>query len=143
MLRGFIQTVILLVLAYLVFRLFTPLSFLEALVLALVFSAVAGAVGLLIASVARTEDQATWIASVFTMVMVMLGGTFFKISEGSFLYIMSRMSINTYANDAFTRIIVRGSPLADSGTEISILVGVAVVALLLSRILFRVVPGGK
>ena len=37
--RGFIQTLILLLLAYAVFRLFTPLSFLQALVVALIFAA--------------------------------------------------------------------------------------------------------
>ena len=78
--RGFIQTLILLVLTYIVFQLFTPLSFVECLVIALIFSAAASSLGLIIGSAARTEDQATWIAVVFTMTMVMLGGTFFEIT---------------------------------------------------------------
>ena len=141
--RGFVQTVILLVLAYIVFQLFTPLSFIESLVIALIFAGAAGALGLIIASIARTEDQATWIAVFFTMAMVMLGGTFFEIAEGSVLYFISKASINTYANDAFKMIIAQGGSLADLGLELGVLAGVIVVGLALSRILFRVMPGGR
>ena len=141
--RGFVQTLILLALAYMVFQLFTPLSFAECLVIALIFAAAASALGLIIASIARTEDGATWIAVCFTMVMVMLGGTFFTISEGSVLYAFSRASINTYANDAFNTIIVQGGSLADVGLELGVLAGVIIVGLGLSRILFRVMPGGR
>lgn len=141
--RGFVQTLILLVLAYIVFQLFTPLSFVECLVIALIFAAAASALGLVIASIARSEDGATWIAIFFTMAMVMLGGTFFKISEGSVLYTISRFSINTYANDAFNTIIARGGSLADVGLELGVLAGVIVVGLVISRILFKVMPGGR
>jgi len=141
--RGFVQTLILLALAYLVFQLFTPLSFAECLVIALIFAAAASALGLIIASIARTEDAATWIAVCFTMVMVMLGGTFFTISEGSVLYAFSKVSINTYANDAFNTIIVQGGSLADVGLQLGVLAGVTILGLGLSRILFRVMPGGR
>jgi len=141
--RGFLQALILLALSYIIFRLFTPLSFVECLVVALVLAATAGALGMVIASVARSEDGATWIAVFFTMAMVMVSGTFFPISEGSVLYTISRISINTYANQAFKTIITEGGSLADLGFELGILVGVAVVALGVSRILFRVMPGGR
>ena len=141
--RGFVQTLILLVLAYIVFQLFTPLSFVECLVIALIFAAAASALGLVIAAIARSEDGATWIAIFFTMAMVMLGGTFFKIPEGSVLYTISRFSINTYANDAFNTIIAQGGSLADVGLELGVLAGVIVVGLVLSRIFFRVMPGGR
>ena len=141
--RGFVQTLILLVLAYIVFQLFTPLSFVECLVIALIFAAAASALGLVIAAIARSEDGATWIAIFFTMAMVMLGGTFFKIPEGSVLYTISRFSINTYANDAFNTIIARGGSLADVGLELGVLAGVIVVGLVISRIFFRVMPGGR
>ena len=141
--RGFIQAFILLSLAYAVFQLFTPLSFIAILVIALVFAATTSALGLAIASAARTEDQATWIAVFFTMVTVMLGGTFFPISEGSALYTASRASVNTYANQAFKAIIVQGSSLADLRLELGILAGIIVVGLVFSRILFRIVPGRR
>ena len=141
--RGFVQTLILLVLSYIVFQLFTPLSFVESLVVALIFSAAASTLGLIIGSVARSEDQAVWIAVVFTMTMVMAGGTFFPIPEGSVFEIISRASINTYANSAFKTIIVQGGSLADVGLELGVLAGVVVVGLGLSRVLFKVMPGGR
>ena len=141
--RGFVQMLVLFLLSYAVFQIFTPLSFIETLVIALVFTAAVSAIGLVIGSAARSEDQATWIAVFFTMVMVMLGGSFFEISEGSVLYTISKASINTYANDAFRTIIAQGGSLADVGLEMGVLIGVIVGGLVLSRILFRVMPGGR
>jgi ABC-2 type transport system permease protein len=141
--RGLLQTLILLALAYIVFQIFTPLSFIEALVVALFFAAAGSALGLVIASVVRSEDAASWVAVFFTMAMVMISGTFFPISEGSVLYIFSKLSINTYANTAFSVIIAEGGSLIDVGMELTVLAGVAAAGLILSRILFKVVPGGK
>jgi len=141
--RGFVQTFILLALAYIVFHLFTPLTFIQCLVIALVFAAAASALGMVIAAIARSEDGATWIAVFFTMVMVMLGGTFFEIGEGSVLYTLSQFSINTYANSAFKMIIAEGGSLANLALELGVMAGVAMVGLILSRILFKVMPGGK
>jgi ABC-2 type transport system permease protein len=141
--RGFVQTLILLVLSYAVFQLFTPLSFLEALIIALLFSAAASTLGLVIAAIARTPDQATWIAVFITMLMVMLSGTFVPISEGSVLYTLSRFSLNTYAINAFNTIVTEGGSLADLGLELGIMAGVMVVGLILSRIFFRAMAGGK
>lgn len=141
--RGFVQTFILLTLAYAVFRLFTPLSFLMILFIALVFAAAASTMGLIIASIARTEDQASWISVFFTMATVMLGGTFFEIPEGSVLYIFGRASINTYVNSAFKTMIIRGGSLTDVTLELMVLAVVIVAGLIFSRILFRVMPGGR
>ncbi|MFC1912295.1 ABC transporter permease [Chloroflexota bacterium] len=141
--RGFVQTFILLTLAYMVFQLFTPLSFLMLLLIALIFAAAASTLGLIIASVARTEDQAAWISVFFTMATVMLGGTFFEIAEGSALYIFSRASINTYVNSAFKTMIIRGGTLTDVALELTVLTAVVVAGLIFSRLLFRVIPGGR
>jgi ABC-2 type transport system permease protein len=141
--RGFVQTFILLVLSYIVFQLFTPLSFIECLVIAIIFAGAASALGLIIASIARSEDGATWIAVVFSVLTFMFGGTFFEITEGTTLYTISRLSLNSYANEAFETIIARGGSLADIGMELGILAGVMVVGLLLSRFIFRVMPGGR
>jgi len=141
--RGFIQTLILLLLAYMVFQLFTPLSLLTVLLIALLFTAAASALGLVIASVAHTEDQAAWISVFFTMATVMLGGTFFEISEGSALYAASRLSMNSYVNDALKTIITRGGTLGDVTFDLAVLAGIVVVGLGLSRILFRAIPGGR
>jgi len=141
--RGFVQTFILLTLAHMVFRLFTPLSFLMVLFVALVFAAAASTLGLIIASIARTEDQASWIGVVFTMSTVMLGGTFFEIPAGSVLETVGKASINTYAISAFKAMTVPGVSLADVSLELTVLAAVVVAGLILSRVLFHVVPGGR
>jgi ABC-2 type transport system permease protein len=141
--RGLIQTIILLVLAYAVFQIFTPLSFLECIVIAILFAGAAGALGLVIATIARSEDAATWIAVFFTMAMVMLGGSFFDIPEGSALYTISRFSIITYANEAFRTIIAEGGSISELGMQMGIMAGVMVVGLAISRFLFKIIPGGR
>ena len=141
--RGLLQTLILLALAYIVFQIFTPVSFTEAVTIMLLFAAAGSALGLVIASVVRSEDAANWIAVFFTMSMVMVSGTFFPVPEDSILYTISKLSINTHANIALNTVIAEGGSLGDVGLELTILAGVAVVGLILSRILFRVVPGGS
>jgi ABC-type multidrug transport system permease subunit len=141
--RGLLQTLILLALAYIVFQVFTPVSFIQAVAIVLFFAAAGSALGLVIASIVRTEDAATWIAVFFTMAMVMISGTFFPIPEDSILYPISKLSINTHANVALKTVIAEGGSLGDVGLELTILAGVGVVGLILSRMLFRVVPGSS
>ncbi len=141
--RGFVQTVILLALAYAVFGMFTPVTFLESLFIILVYSAAASALGLIIASVARTEEAANWIGTVFTMFMVMLGGTFFAVEPGSVFYMLGRISINSYANEALRKVIAEGGTLGDVVIPLAIFIGVGAVALVISRLIFKAVPGGK
>jgi len=141
--RGFVQTLILLCLSYAVFQLFTPLSFLAALVICLIFAAAASALGMIIASIARSEDGAVWIAVVFTMIMVMLGGTFFQVSEGSILETIGKFSISTYANDALRTVVAEGGSLGDTVWKLVVLAGICVVGLGISRLIFKVIPGGK
>jgi len=139
--RGFIQTLILLSLAYAVFGgdIFTPASFFQALFICLVFSAASGVFGIIIGSISRSEGQAIWMAVFFTMTMVMLGGTFFPITEGGVLHTLSKMSINTYINDALRAITVEKASLASVWPEMLIMAGVIVGGLALSRYLFKVI----
>ena len=140
--RGFIQTFILLALSYAVFQIFTPLSFIESLLIALLFATACSAIGLLIASAVRTQDSATWIGVFFTMTMTMLGGTFFTISKGTTLYTFSKLSVNGYANNAFKTLINNGS-FTTLGVDIAVMVGVTLVGLILSRLIFKALPQGK
>jgi ABC-2 type transport system permease protein len=140
--RGFIQTFILLALSYAVFQIFTPLTFLESLLIAILFAMACSSIGLIITSIARTGEASTWVGVFFTMIMTMLGGTFFTISKGTTLYTFSKLSINGYANTAFKALLNNGS-ISTLGVEISVMVGVTVVGLIISRLLFRAVPQGK
>jgi len=141
--RGFVQTLILLVLSYAVFRLFTPLSFVYALVVSIIFSASAAGLGLIIASISRTEEAANWTAIVITMFMAMLGGTFFTLEPGSVLAKIGTFSLNTYANDALKTVITEAGSLADAWQPLAVLAAVAAVGLVISRLIFKAVPGSK
>ncbi len=141
--RGLVQTLILMLLAYAVFQMFTPASFFQSVAIVVVFLAAVSGLGLIIASVARTEDQAVWIAVVFTMVMVILGGTFFELPESGVLATLSNVSVNTYVNEALRAVINEGRSLADVGAQLAVLAVVAVVSLVISRFLFKVMPGGR
>lgn len=141
--RGMVQMIILLALAQIVFRIFTPLTFLQSLVIALVFTAAVSTIGLIIGSIARTEDQASWIAVFFTMFMSIVGGTFFAIPQGSVLETISKVSLNTYANNAFRTIIMRSGTIRDISFELLVIAGVIVVGMILSRVLFQAVLKGK
>jgi ABC-2 type transport system permease protein len=139
--RGFLQTLILLALSYAVFQMFTPLSFIYCLVITLIFSAAAAGIGIIIASLARTQDSANWIAVVVTMFMSMMGGTFFALQSGSVLATIGKFSLNTYANDALKTVISSGGSLADVWQPLIILAAVAAAGLIISRLIFKAVPG--
>jgi ABC-2 type transport system permease protein len=141
--RGFIQTLILLLLSYAVFQMFTPLSFLAALVVSLIFTAAAAAIGMIIASISRTESAANWIAIVVTMFMVMTGNTFFQSAPGSVMDKIGVASLNSYANKAYSTIVSQGGSLGDVWSQLAVMAGVAVVGLIISRLIFRAVPGSK
>jgi ABC-2 type transport system permease protein len=141
--RGFMQTLVLLILSYIVLRLFTPYSFAASLVIGLIFAAAASALGMVIASIARTEEGASWIAVVFTMFMVMMGGTFFPVEEGSVLALIGKASLNTYANQALQTVVTEGGSLGDALFPLAVMGGVIVAGLVISRLIFRAVPGGK
>jgi len=139
--RGFVQTFILLALSYAVFQMFTPLSFLAALAIVVIFSASAAAIGVIIASLSRSDSAANWIAVVITMFMTMMGGTFFEIGEGGVMGIMKKVSLNTYANEALKTVINEGGTLADAWQPLVILAAVAAAGLIISRLIFKAIPG--
>ena len=141
--RGMLQTIVLLVLAFVVLRIAGPIALAQSAVLALVVAAAASAISLLIATVARTEDQATWGAVFITMFMTVFGGTFFPIGDSGVLQILSRFTVNKYAIDAYEGILGETATLADATFEIALLGGVAVVCLIVARVLFRVSSEAK
>lgn len=141
--RGLVQTFILLALSWAVFGLFTPLSFLYCLIITLIFSAAAGGIGIIIASLSRTDSAANWIAVVVTMFMAMMGGTFFTVAKGSVLATVGIFSLNTYANEALKTVISKGNSLGDAWQPLLVMIGVAVAGLVIGRLIFKAVPGAS
>ena len=136
--RGMLQVMVLMGLAFLVFRVAGPLVFLQSMVLAIVVAASASALGLTIATLARSQEQAMWSAVFFTMFMTIFGGTFFPVPDTGVLGILSRFTLNKYAINAFEGILNGTSTLADQWFEIALLGGVTLVGLVIARTQFRI-----
>ena len=141
--RAMFQTVVMLSLAFVVFRPGGPLAFVELLAFAMLAAAAFTGVSLVIGAVARTRNQATWAAVFFTLLMVVFSGTFFEIAEGSLLQTLSRATINAYAIDAMQNIIGKGEHLGQQWLEMAVMAGVAVVGLTVARLLFSITPEGR
>ncbi len=143
LLRAMFQTVIMLSLAFVVFRPAGPLAYVELLAFSLLAAAAFTGVSLVIGAVARTRNQAAWAAVFFTLLMVVFSGTFFEITEGSLLQTISQATINAYAIDAMQNIIAKGEHLGQQWLGLSVMAGVAVVGLTVARLLFRITPEGR
>ena len=141
--RAMLQTVVMLALAFIVFRPGGPLAFVELLAFALLAAAAFTGVSLVIGAVARTRNQAAWAAVFFTLVMVVFSGTFFEIVEGTLMHSISRATINAYAIDAMQNIIGKGESLGQQWLEMAVMAGVAAVGLSIGRLLFRTTPEGR
>ena len=98
--RGFMQAFILATLGWAVFRSFGPADYGAMLVVTAVLAAFTSAVGMAIASFARTREQANWSAVILTMVMATIGGSFFEPAKGGILDAIGRASPLRYGNDA-------------------------------------------
>ena len=141
--RAMFQTVVMLSLAFIVFRPGGALEFVELLAFSLLAAAAFTGVSLVIGAVARTRNQAAWAAVFFTLLMVVFSGTFFEITEGTLMHSISRATINAYAIDAMQNIIGKGQHLGQQWLEMAVMAGVAAVGLTLARLLFRITPEGR
>ena len=141
--RAMFQTVVMLSLAFIVFRPGGALEFVELLAFSLLAAAAFTGVSLVIGAVARTRNQAAWAAVFFTLLMVVFSGTFFEITDGTLMHSISRATINAYAIDAMQNIIGKGQHLGQQWLEMAVMAGVAAVGLTLARLLFRITPEGR
>ena len=136
-----LQALILLALAFLVLQVAGVTVFVEAMVFALLIAAAVSAAGLVIGSLARTPDQANWIAVFFTMAMTVFAGTFFDVGDSGPLALISRFTLNKYSIDGLAD-IVAGGGLGQQGFEAAVLIGIAIVGLIVARFAFRATQAG-
>ena len=80
--------------------------------------------GLLIAAIARTENQISGIAAVALWVMAAVGGSFIpNFLLGDFLGTVGKVVPHYWANRAYNGLFVRGQGLADIAPELAVLLG--------------------
>lgn len=138
--RGLVQVVFLFGLAWVFFRTFTPASFGAVLVFGVIAVASVAGLGLVIAAISRTSEQANWIAVFFTMLMTTLGGSFFDTAGAKgVMAVLTRGTYNFWANDGFRRIIVKSESLTSPAIlrDIVILVAIGVVSWAIALAFFR------
>jgi ABC-2 type transport system permease protein len=138
--RTWVQILILFTIGWVWFGVFTPASFAQAMAFALAVVAAGAGLGMFIASVARTSDQAVWISVIVSNVMAMLGGSFTPVPSGSVIGEIARLTPNHYANQGFRDLIGKSLTLGSPEVLHKALALLAMAAglLALSMALFRV-----
>ena len=135
--RAMAQALILLSLAFAVLRVADAAAFAQVVVLSLLIAAAVSSLGLVVAGMARTQEQATWASVFLTMTMTVFSGTFVSVGETGLLASLSKLTLNKYAIDGIHGIISGNAGLAGQGPEAAILGGIAVIGFILARVAFR------
>ena len=135
--RAMAQALILLSLAFAVLRVADAAAFAQVVVLSLLIAAAVSSLGLVVAGMARTQEQATWGSVFLTMTMTVFSGTFVSVGETGLLAFLSKLTLNKYAIDGIHGIISGNAGLAGQGPEAAILGGIAVIGFILARVAFR------
>ncbi len=125
---GLIQTVVIFAFGIIGMRLLglTPMTLNDAplavVLIAVLVALCSSGFGILIAAIARTENQIAGLSSLLLWVMAILGGCFIPLFVlENFLGPLPKIVPHYWANRAFNDLLVRGLGLADVTTEIAVL----------------------
>ena len=140
--RGGVQALLLLVLAFVAFRLGGATVFGGMLVLTALLLAAVSAIGLVIGALAKTPDQASWAAALLTTYMAIFGGNFIEISSEGVLGLISQFTLNRHVIDAMIRVLAGAGGWWQQGGAIALMVVTALLGLALARQLFRFTDHG-
>lgn len=141
-LRGYVQFVVLFVIGAIAFDFFTVSNWLSSLLFGLVVTAAVASIGMVVAGLARTENQATWGAVFFTMVMAVFGGTFWAGDSGTSFGPIGKATVTWWMNSGFDSLLVDGDGLDAVVVPAGILFAIAIVGLVVGRFFFRPVSDG-
>lgn len=92
----------------------------------------ASGLGAFVAALVRTPEQGNVIGSVISLLMGLFGGAFFDISQTA-LSPLSRLTINYWGVDAFTRLALNQTDIA---TNLTVLLGMGAVLFLAGLFIF-------
>lgn len=143
MLRSAFQVVLLLALALALLQVGGVAGFFQSLAFLAATAAAVNAIGLVIAGLARTREQAIWGAVFLTMAMTVFGGAFFDVGEQGPLAVAAQFTLSHYAIDAVRQMLVDGAGLGQQWPGLGVMAGVTAAGLTLARLLFRRAPGGS
>ena len=135
--RATVQALILLSLAFAVLRVGDAAVFAQVVAFSLLIAAAVSSLGLVVAGLTRTQDQATWGSVFLTMTLTVFGGTFISVGETGVLAFLSKLTLNKYAIDAIRDMLTGSGGLAGQWPEAAILAGIAVIGFIVARAAFR------
>jgi ABC-2 type transport system permease protein len=141
-LRAMTQFLVLFAIAGLVFDFFTLSTWIDAVIFGLFATAAVSSIGLVIATLVRTENQAIWGAVFFTMAMAVFGGTFFGGEASDVFGVLGYFTVTWWMNDGFDSILLDRGGLGSAATPILVLLGITIGGLIASRMLFRPLSEG-
>ena len=96
------------------------------------------AIGFMLASFLKTEEQATGVVQIVQLPMMFLSGIFFSFDFlPGFLQTIARFLPLTYLGDAMRQVMVNGTQVAPLGVDLAILTGWLVVCLAIAARSFR------
>ena len=96
------------------------------------------AIGFMLASFLKTEEQATGVVQIVQLPMMFLSGIFFSFDFlPGFLQTVARFLPLTYLGDAMRQVMVNGTQVAPLGMDLAILTGWLVVCLTIAARKFR------
>lgn len=132
MARTYLQIMLLFAIGWVIFGIFTPVTFAHTMAFSVAVVAAGSALGVFIAAIAGTPDQATWISVFTSNLMAIVGGTFFAVQPGTFLAGLSRLTVNYYAIDGYKQLINRGANLSAASVLNDMIVLFAIAAVLMA-----------
>jgi ABC-2 type transport system permease protein len=104
----------------------------------IVTAAAAAALGLVLATVARTRGQLSGFSTILILTMSALGGSMFPrflMSEG--MQKIGLLTFNAWALDGYLKVFWRNAPLWQLWPQVSVLIGLTATFLLVARLLAR------
>ena len=137
MLIVILQALLMLGVGRLVFGMALGNSPLALLLLTLALALSATALGMVLATVARTTQQADSLGVIIPLILAGVGGCiavggFFFRAKGTFIYYLANLTPHGHALEGYLRLFAEGAGLADVLPQIGVLTGIGVVFFLIA-----------
>lgn len=131
--QGFCQAIVMFGAAKLIFHISLGSNIFNLLVFLFIIAAVAGAIGICIASIVKSFSQANGVAMLLFMGMSALGGSWWPLEvTPSFMQTIGKFTLNYWAITGIRKLILFNQPLTSLILEISVLALIGIVFIFLA-----------
>jgi ABC-2 type transport system permease protein len=107
-------------------------------VMTIATASAAGALGLVLASVARSRAQLSGFSTIFILTMSALGGSMFpRFLMSETMQRVGLVTFNAWALDGYLKVFWRDAPVSQLWPQVAVLVGLTIVFLATARVVAR------